>query len=66
LKAPLVKVMTMKDSNSRSKSGAPKSSAGRPFKEMTRSKKFVSVFKVVVCVSTFGFVFPNVMDRDGD
>ena len=53
------KVVTMKDSNSPLKPEAPKSRVGRPVKEMTRNEKYVSVLKVVVCVITFGFVFPT-------
>jgi hypothetical protein len=35
-------------------------SGGMKFAAMTRSQKLVFVAKVVVCVATFGFVFPNV------
>ncbi len=35
-------------------------SAGRKFADMTATQKSIWVAKVVVCVCTFGFVFPNV------
>jgi hypothetical protein len=31
------------------------------FSEMTRRQKFVFVVKVVVCVISFGLIYPNVM-----
>ena len=33
---------------------------GRKFADMTAAQKTLFVTKVVVCVCTFGFVFPNV------
>jgi len=39
---------------------APTYSTGMKFADMTRTQKIVFVAKVVVCVCTFGFVFPNV------
>jgi hypothetical protein len=35
-------------------------STGRKFAQMTRMQKWIFVAKVLVCVATFGFVFPNV------
>lgn len=35
---------------------------GRKFADMTRAQKWIFVAKVVVCVATFGFVFPNVQN----
>jgi hypothetical protein len=35
-------------------------SMGRKFADMTRLQKVVFVAKVVACVATFGFAFPNV------
>lgn len=32
-----------------------------PYAQMTGKQKFRFVFKLVVCILTFGFVFPNVM-----
>ena len=37
--------------------------SGTPFKKMTRRQKIVFVAEVVICVCTFGFAFPNVMER---
>ena len=39
---------------------APESVVGRKFADMTGLQKCVFVGKVVVCVATFGFAFPNV------
>jgi hypothetical protein len=38
-----------------------RSGGGTPFKQMTQKQKVAFVFKVIVCVITFGIVFPNVM-----
>ena len=35
---------------------------GKKFADMTRLQKCVFVGKVVVCVATFGFAFPNVQN----
>jgi len=35
---------------------------GMRFADMTRTQKWIFVAKVVVCVSTFGFAFPNVQN----
>lgn len=37
-------------------------STGTRFADMTRAQKTVFVLKVVVCVATFGFAFPNVQN----
>lgn len=37
------------------------SPTGTPFKQMTRDRKVRFIFKVLVCVISFGFIFPNVM-----
>jgi len=37
-------------------------SRGKKFADMTRAQKVVFVAKVVVCVATFGFAFPNVQN----
>ena len=37
-------------------------SHGKKFADMTRMQKTVFVAKVVVCVITFGFAFPNVQN----
>ena len=40
----------------------PKMDRGTPFKEMTRARKIAFVMKVLVCVTTFGFIFADVMN----
>lgn len=37
-------------------------SHGKKFADMTPTQKVVFVAKVVVCVATFGFAFPNVQN----
>jgi hypothetical protein len=37
-------------------------SHGQKFADMTRTQKVIFVAKVVVCVATFGFAFPNVQN----
>lgn len=37
---------------------------GTPYKAMTPARKALFIFKVVVCVITFGMAFPNVMSSD--
>jgi len=39
---------------------APPRHDGTKFEDMTRRQKIIFVTKVVICVCTFGFVFPNV------
>lgn len=34
---------------------------GTPYEKMTGKQKFRFICKLVVCILTFGFVFPNVM-----
>jgi hypothetical protein len=34
---------------------------GTPYKQMTPRQKFKFVVKLVVCILTFGMLFPNVM-----
>ena len=34
---------------------------GKPYAEMTANEKTKFILKVIVCVLTFGMVFPNVM-----
>ena len=33
---------------------------GMKYVDMTRTQKWIFITKVVICVCTFGFVFPNV------
>ena len=35
-------------------------SSGMKFADMTRSQKWIWVTKLVICIITFGFVFPTV------
>lgn len=35
----------------------------RKFADMTRGEKLVFVAKLLVCIGTFGFVFPNVQNE---
>ena len=35
---------------------------GTKFGDMTRTQKMIFISKVVVCVCTFGFAFPNVQN----
>ena len=37
-------------------------SSGRKFADMTPSEKVIWVAKLIVCIGTFGFVFPNVQN----
>ena len=38
-----------------------KSNSGTPFKEMTTNRKVMFIAKLVVCIISFGMIFPNVM-----
>jgi hypothetical protein len=35
-------------------------SSGTKFADMTTSQKYIWVAKLIVCIATFGFAFPNV------
>ena len=37
-------------------------SRGKKFADMSRPQKFIFVAKLLVCIATFGFVFPNVQN----
>ncbi|GAC1679762.1 MAG: hypothetical protein NVS9B2_30750 [Steroidobacteraceae bacterium] len=39
---------------------APKHETGLKFAQMSRNQKAVFVVKLLICIATFGFVFPNV------
>ena len=39
-----------------------KAAVAIPFKEMNVSQKTVFIFKLVVCVATFGMLFPTLGD----
>ncbi len=49
----------MADSKSTSGSKDPKAQPRKLFKEMTPKEKVVYVLQVVICVLTFGMVYPN-------
>jgi hypothetical protein len=36
---------------------------GKKFADMTSTQKWIFVTKVVICVATFGFAFPNVQNE---
>jgi hypothetical protein len=36
---------------------------GLAFADMTRPQKYIFVAKLLVCIATFGFVFPNVQNE---
>jgi len=36
-------------------------SQGMPYKQMTPRQKFKFIFKLTVCILSFGMLFPNVM-----
>ena len=35
---------------------------GLAYADMTRSQKYIFVAKLLICIATFGFVFPNVQN----
>lgn len=39
----------------------PQKAQGTPYNEMSKEQKIKFVCKLVVCILTFGFAFPNVM-----
>ena len=39
---------------------APVPDLGTKFADMTRAQKWVFVAKLIVCIGTFGYVFPHV------
>ena len=41
----------------------PEVSGGMKFADMTRSQKLVFVAKLLVCIATFGYAFPNVQSE---
>ncbi len=50
----------MAETKPRSKAPAPQAPR-TPFKQMTRNQKVVFLLQLVVCICTFGFVFPNLI-----
>ena len=49
----------MEDTNAATKAKTPKSKPGKSLKEMTLNEKLVYLFQVLICMVTFGMVFPN-------
>jgi len=41
---------------------APTTTSSLPYKDMSPAQKTVFVFKIIVCICTFGLVFPTVGD----
>jgi hypothetical protein len=39
-----------------------KHDGGKRFADMTRTQKWIFVAKVIACVGTFGYAFPNVQN----
>lgn len=39
----------------------PQTPQGTPYDQMSNQQKIKFVFKVIACVLSFGFIFPNVM-----
>lgn len=49
----------MEDSKTPSKAVAPTSEPGKKFKDMTGQEKVIYLARILVCIVTFGMVFPN-------
>lgn len=49
----------MKDSSAAPFAKAPKSEPGKPFGKMSIREKIVYLSRVLICILTFGLVFPN-------
>lgn len=52
----------MKENNTPLKPQAQTMDRGTPMKAMKTPQKIIFVLKVVVCVISFGFIFPDVMN----
>ena len=37
--------------------------SGTKFADMTRTQKWIFVTKLVICIATFGYAFPNVQNE---
>ena len=53
--------ISMDENNTAPKQSAPTFNRGTPFGDMPPNKKTLFVLKVMLCVVSFGFIFPNVM-----
>ena len=51
----------MDENNTAPKQSVPTFNRGTPFGDMPPNKKTLFVLKVMLCVVSFGFIFPNVM-----
>ena len=51
----------MEEKNTTSNPSAPRFNRGTPFGDMLPIQKTLFVLKVMLCVVSFGFIFPNVM-----
>ena len=51
----------MDENNTAPKQSVPTFNRGTPFGDMSPNKKTLFVLKVMLCVVSFGFIFPNVM-----
>ncbi len=51
----------MEENNKAPKPLAPTFDRGTPFADMRPNQKTLFVLKVIICVVSFGFIFPNVM-----
>ena len=52
----------MNENEASLKAPLPTIDRGTPFREMTRARKIAFVMKVLVCATTFGFIFADVMN----
>jgi len=41
----------------------PQKRQGTPYKDMTPQQKVRFILKLIVCISTFGMMFPNIMSE---
>jgi len=51
----------MEENNTAAKQTTPTLNCGTPFGDMLPNQKTLFVLKVILCVVSFGFIFPNVM-----
>lgn len=49
----------MEDSKSPSQAAAPTTAPDKKFKDMNAQEKLVYLLRILVCIVTFGMVFPN-------
>ncbi|MEO8385271.1 MAG: hypothetical protein ABI583_08515 [Betaproteobacteria bacterium] len=51
----------MEENATAGKPSAPSFDRGTPFADMRPNQKTLFILKVMLCVVSFGFIFPNVM-----